>query len=75
MPTWSAPHVDPDRDIRQPAEEADKSWWEVDEPCPDCGNDPKDASLHAEGCVRLDSTGQFGPPWDPPPWLPLPVAD
>jgi hypothetical protein len=36
------------------------------EACPDCGNDPNDDSLHAEGCRRIDAGElQFGPPWKP----------
>lgn len=32
--------------------------------CPDCGDDPKDHTLHAPGCWRIDAGQfQFGPPW------------
>lgn len=37
------------------------------EHCPDCGCDPQDHTMHAEGCRRigqLDSL-QCGPPWMP----------
>ena len=41
----------------------------AEEPCPDCGNDPKDQTLHAEGCRRVRDDEfeylQFGPPWAP----------
>jgi hypothetical protein len=39
----------------------------LDPPCPDCGNDPADESLHRENCRRVLPTGhplerlQFGP--------------
>ena len=39
--------------------------------CPDCGNDPNDATLHREGCRRIFDRGdpredlQFGPPFKP----------
>jgi hypothetical protein len=42
-----------------------------DAPCPNCGNDPKDDSLHKPECPRILSVGdpyehlQFGPPWEP----------
>jgi hypothetical protein len=42
------------------------------EPCPDCGNDPDDDSLHRVGCRRTGFANddprlelQFGPPWLP----------
>lgn len=42
------------------------------EPCPDCGNDPDDDSLHRVGCRRTGFANddprlelQFGPPWKP----------
>lgn len=39
--------------------------------CPDCGDDPNDPSVHADGCPRIDTMGQFGPPWPDPPWAPM----
>jgi hypothetical protein len=41
------------------------------DPCPDCGLDPDDDTLHAVGCRRILPAGdpleplQFGPPWQP----------
>jgi hypothetical protein len=47
----------------------------LDPPCPDCGNDPDDGSLHHDNCRRVFPVGhplerlQFGPPyvaeWEP----------
>lgn len=47
----------------------------LDPPCPDCGNDPEDQSLHRWDCRRILPFGhplerlQFGPPyveaWEP----------
>lgn len=39
--------------------------------CPSCGNDPADDSLHRDGCERIDTCGQFGPPWLDRPWHPV----
>lgn len=42
-----------------------------DEPCPDCGYDPDDKTLHLGTCPRVMMEGhpleylQFGPPWQP----------
>jgi hypothetical protein len=33
------------------------------EPCPDCGLDQKDSTLHVGGCPRIGTPAQFGPPW------------
>lgn len=41
-----------------------------DEPCPDCGNDPEDDSLHKSDCPRVNTKGQIGPPWLDGPWEP-----
>lgn len=35
----------------------------AEEPCPDCGGDPEDDDLHQEGCRRVGTCGQIGPPW------------
>lgn len=38
------------------------------DPCPDCGLDPNDSTLHADGCRRILpgwDLRQFGPPWLP----------
>lgn len=31
--------------------------------CPDCGSEPQQPDVHREGCPRLGSVVQFGPPW------------
>lgn len=36
-----------------------------EDPCPDCGTN-KDA--HEDGCPRINTLGQIGPPWKPGPW-------
>ncbi len=40
-----------------------------EKPCPDCGCDPEDATLHRDECRRIadgiDVEMQFGPPWKP----------
>lgn len=41
-------------------------------PCPECGNDPTDSTLHRPDCPRVNTCGQFGPPWNPEPWHPTP---
>lgn len=41
-----------------------------EERCPSCGSDEHDD--HVDGCERIDTCGQFGPPWLDPPWHPLP---
>lgn len=35
--------------------------------CPDCGCDPKDHTMHADGCRRINRIAflQCGPPWNP----------
>ena len=33
--------------------------------CPDCGCDKNDHTCHAEGCPRVDTPVQCGPPWLP----------
>lgn len=45
---------------------------ELKDVCPSCGGDPEDVTGHADGCERLESCGQFGPPWLGAPWHPLP---
>lgn len=46
----------------------------VSERCPDCLLDPKDDTLHRDGCRRIFDRGdpredlQFGPPWKPWRW-------
>ena len=42
------------------------------DPCPDCGDDPNDDTLHRDGCRRTAFANddprrelQFGPPWKP----------
>jgi hypothetical protein len=51
----------------------------LDPPCPDCGNDPDDWSLHRDGCRRILPIGhplermQFGPPYVPA-WEPWTTA-
>ena len=40
--------------------------WAAHTPCPDCGDDPNDRTLHRTGCPRVGAGPlQFGPPWDP----------
>lgn len=41
----------------------------AEEPCPDCGDDPDDPTLHKDGCPRIgtDAEYQCGPPWKPLP--------
>ncbi len=34
----------------------------IDEHCPSCGGEGPDLD-HVEGCERIDTCGQFGPPW------------
>lgn len=45
---------------------------ETGERCPSCGCEPDDDTLHREGCERIDTCGQMGPPWLDPPWHPEP---
>lgn len=33
--------------------------------CPTCGSEPDDVDCHREGCPRIDTCGQYGPPWVP----------
>lgn len=42
--------------------------------CPTCGSDPNDDTLHRDGCARIDTCGQMGPPWIDPPWHPDPAG-
>ena len=41
--------------------------------CPDCAGDPDEDDLHADDCPRVDSCGQIGPPYVPPPFHPWPA--
>lgn len=42
---------------------------EVDgERCPTCGCEPDDDTAHRDGCERIDTCAQTGPPWIDPPW-------
>lgn len=47
---------------------------EPEVPCPSCGNDPEDDSLHKIDCERNGTCGQIGPPWIDPPWHPDPES-
>lgn len=38
-----------------------------DEPCPDCPPGEQ-TDEHLDGCPRIDTVGQIGPPWIPGPW-------
>lgn len=40
--------------------------WE--ERCPSCGSDPDDDTIHRDGCERIGTCGQMGPPWLDRPW-------
>ena len=39
------------------------------ERCPTCGGEP-DADSHLEDCPRINTCGQYGPPWFAEPWHP-----
>lgn len=39
--------------------------------CPTCGSEPGNPDTHRDGCPRIDTCGQYGPPWVmDPPWHP-----
>lgn len=40
------------------------------ERCPTCGSEPYDDTVHRDGCPRVDTCGQYGPPWLDAPWHP-----
>jgi hypothetical protein len=40
--------------------------------CPDCTPEEDHPDLHAEDCPRVDTCGQLGPPYLPPPFHPWP---
>lgn len=42
-----------------------------DERCPECGCEERDDTVHRDGCPRVNTCGQFGPPWMPGPWHPF----
>lgn len=48
------------------------SLEEEDTPCPDCPPgeqvDENGYPAHLDGCPRIDTLGQIGPPWVPGPW-------
>jgi hypothetical protein len=49
------------------------SLIKVEKICPDCKMDYVfDDYYHHEGCPRINSCGQIGPPWIDPPWHPWP---
>lgn len=36
-----------------------------EEPCPDCGLDPEDDTMHLDDCPRRETCAVIGPPWIP----------
>lgn len=48
-------------------------WIGPDHDCPDCGYADDDLTSHKDGCPRIGTCGQVGPPWLGPPFHPADV--